>query len=74
MSRPGPTGPDDTLQTGALPGLPPDVVARAQALRGRLDAIMNAQLSPEEELPQLTPRMLERVEAFALRNELRGPR
>lgn len=57
------------------PGLPPEVIARAQALRARLDAIMNAPPRPEEALlPELTPRTLERIEAFALRDEVRGMR
>jgi len=60
---------------GAVPpGLPPDVIARAQALRARLAAIMNAPLPPDPALPELTPRALERLEAFALREELRGLR
>jgi len=58
----------------APPGLPPDVIARAQALRARLDAIMNAPLSPDAALPELTPRMLERLEAFALRDAVKDPR
>ena len=58
----------------APPGLPPDVIARAQALRARLDAIMNAPLSPDEALPELTTRTLERLEAFALREEARSLR
>ncbi len=58
----------------APPGLPPDVIARAQALRARLAAIMNAPLSPDAALPELTPRMLERLEAFALREEARSLR
>lgn len=58
----------------APPGLPPDVIARAQALRARLDAIMNAPLRPDEALPELTTRTLERLEAFALREEARSLR
>ena len=58
----------------APPGLPPDVIARAQALRARLAAIMNAPLSPDAALPELTPRMLERLEAFALRDAVKDPR
>jgi hypothetical protein len=50
------------------------VIARAQALRARLDAIMNAPLSPDAALPELTPRMLERLEAFALRDAVKDPR
>ena len=58
----------------APPGLPPDVIARAQAMRARLDAIMSAPLPPDAVLPELTPRMLERLEAFALRDAVKDPR
>lgn len=49
--------------------LPPEVLARAQALRKRLDAIRNAPLPPDEELPALTQKHLERIEAFELRED-----
>ena len=50
------------------------MITRALALRARLDDIMNAALPPGEALPALTPRTLERIEAFALRDEVRGLR
>lgn len=70
----GPTGSDDVFQADASAGLPPNVIVPARALRARLDAIMSAPLPPDEALPALTPRTLERIEALALREELRGLR
>ena len=72
--EPGPAGPDHAFQAHASPEVPLGVIARAQALRARLDAIMNAPLPPDEALPELTPRMLERLEAFALRDAVKDLR
>lgn len=49
--------------------LPPEVLARAQAARERLDAIQNFPLPPDEELPALTEKHLERIAAFELRED-----
>ncbi len=48
-------------------GLPPEVIARAQAMREALDAIRDAPLPPDEQLTDLTQKQQERWEAFALR-------
>ncbi len=72
--EPGPAGLDDVFQADASPGLPLDVIARARALRARLDALMNAPLPPAKALPELTTRTLERLEAFALRDAVKDPR
>ena len=49
--------------------LAPEVLAAATQMRSRLDAIRLAPLLPDAELPQLTPKQLERIEAFALRED-----
>ena len=41
----------------------------AQALLTRLDAIRNAPLPPDNELPEFTEKQRNRVEAFALRED-----
>jgi len=48
-------------------GLPPEVIARARAMREALDAIRDAPLPPDEQLPALTQKQQDRWEAFALR-------
>ena len=68
------TVPDEELESAVPFDLPPEVLARAQALRQRLEAIRNAPTPPDEELPELTQRQVERLEAFALRDEIKGLR
>jgi hypothetical protein len=68
------TVPDEELEAAVPFDLPPEVLARAQALRQRLEAIRNAPPPPDEELPELTQRQVERPEAFALRDEIKGLR
>jgi hypothetical protein len=41
----------------------------AQALQARLDAIRNAPLPPDDELPEFTEKQRGRIEAFALRED-----
>jgi len=57
-----------------LSNLPADVVERAKAVRARMDAIKNAPVPADEELPELTDEQLERLAAFALRDEIKGLR
>ena len=54
--------------------LPPEAEAYARALEERLDRIRNAPLPDDANLPPLTQKQLERMEAFALRDELRAGR
>lgn len=63
--------PDEELVTPAPAtyNLPPEVLAHAQATRDKLDAIRNAPLPPDNELPELTEKQLERIEAFELRED-----
>lgn len=68
------TVPDDALITDPqtapdLPNMPDDVIAAADALRQRLDAIRNAPLPPDDELPVESAKVQERTEAFALRED-----
>lgn len=63
--------PDEELVTPAPPAynLPLEVLALAQAMRDKLDAIRNAPLPPDDELPELTEKQRERIEAFDLRED-----
>lgn len=49
--------------------LEPEILAAATQARSRLDAIRLAPLRPDDELPELTSKQLERIEAFALRED-----
>lgn len=54
--------------------LPPEAEAYARALEERLERIRNAPFPDDADLPPLTEKQLERMEAFALRDELRAGR
>jgi hypothetical protein len=54
--------------------LPPEIIEAAKAMRARFDAILQAPPPPDEELPELTPKQLERIAAFELRDEIKGLR
>ncbi len=47
----------------------PQVVEKATAMRDKLDAIRNAPFPPEDELPELTEKQLDRIDAFKLRED-----
>ncbi|AGA32387.1 hypothetical protein TVNIR_0690 [Thioalkalivibrio nitratireducens DSM 14787] len=57
-----------------LLNLPADVVERAKAMLARMEAIKNAPVPADETLPDLTEKQLERIAAFALRDEIKGSR
>lgn len=64
--------PDDEIAGESDPhGLPEEATLRVQEMLDRFAAIKNADLPPEEELPQLTVRQIERIEAFASRAQVR---
>ncbi len=65
------TVPDDEveLQTKTPFNLPIEIVERARMMRERLDAIRNAHLPPDDQLPDLTEKQLERIAAFELRDD-----
>ncbi|MCF7979371.1 MAG: hypothetical protein K9L82_15440 [Chromatiaceae bacterium] len=58
------------VSTGGLAGnLPSAVVAHARAKREMLDAIRNAPPPPDDELPAMSDKQCERLEALALRED-----
>lgn len=54
--------------------LPPEVLTMAMAMEEKLDQVRNAPLPADEDLPPLTQKKLERIEASALRDEIRSGR
>lgn len=53
----------------------PDYVRQeSEKLRSRLEKIRNAPLPPDEQLSTLSAKQQERIEAFALRDEIKGKR
>ena len=64
--------PDNEIDFQASPNnLPPEVIKRAQELLERMEKIRNAPLPPDDEIPELTEKQLERIEAFTLRDEIK---
>lgn len=49
--------------------LSPEVRAMAEEMMAELDAIRNAPLPPDQELPPVTQKQIERLEAFGLRED-----
>ena len=58
----------------AKASLPQRVKDESRKMRARLDRIRYAPLPQDDELPELTEKQKERMEAFALREELKGKR
>ena len=62
--------PDDEIATQPNPyNLPAEVLERAAQMRSQLDAIRNAPLPSDDQLPPIAAKTLERIEAFALRED-----
>lgn len=62
--------PDDEIVNQPNPyNLPPEVLERAAQMRTHLDAIRNAPLPPDDQRPPISAKTLERIEAFALRED-----
>lgn len=61
-------------QNASPRSLPADLVERAKASLARLEALKNAPLPVAEALPELTEKQLDRIEAAALRDEIKGLR
>ncbi len=62
--------PDDEIFNQSNPyNLPTKVLERAAQLRSHLDAIRNAPLPPDDQLPPIAVKTLKRIEAFALRED-----
>lgn len=51
--------------------LSPAMEASAQEMLDKFSTILNAPLPPEDELPTLSPKHMERMEAFELRAQMR---
>ncbi len=51
--------------------LPQEVIAAAQQMLKQMQEIRNSPLPPDDELPEMTEKQKERLEAFELRNALR---
>lgn len=54
--------------------LPEDLKQQSREILNRLAQIRNAPLPPEDNLPELTEKQQERIEAFALREECKETR
>ena len=64
--------PDNEIDFQASPyNLPLEVIKRAREMLERMEKIRNAPLPPDDEIPELTEKQLERIEAFALRDEIK---
>ncbi len=61
--------PKDTAYT-----IPEAVKKKSLKIKARLDQIRNAPLPAEDDLPELTETQRERIEAFALREEIKKMR
>ncbi len=62
--------PDTEIEKNETPyHLPPEVVEMAKKMEQETDEILNAPLPPDDELPELTEKQLDRIEAFALRED-----
>ncbi len=62
--------PDDEIVYYSNPyNLPQEVIDLAAQMTERMDKIRNAPLPPDDQLPSVTAKTLERIEAFALREE-----
>lgn len=64
--------PDEEVEVAASHYvLPKELSEQAQAMLAKMDAIRNTPLPPDEELPELTEKQLNNIEAFELRAQLR---
>ena len=62
--------PDEAIEdAGPLYDLPQAVFETADRMRERLDAIRNAPLPPDDELPPVSDKSKARIRAFALRED-----
>ncbi len=62
--------PDEAIEDAGSPyDLPEEVVEEADRTRSRLDAIRNAPLPPDDELPPVSDKSMERMREFALRED-----
>lgn len=65
--------PDDEIVGSPDPdNLPPEVFAQAQAMLDKFEAVRDAPLPPDDELPEVKAKHLERMDAYALREQMRN--
>lgn len=66
------TVPDEEIESIATPyNVPSEVLQKAAEMRQRMDAARCAPLPPDDEVPGITPKQFERMEAFELRAKMR---
>ena len=63
------TVPDEEVDVSVRHLVSEEVLERARAMREQLDAIRNAPLPSDESLPELTPKQIDRINAFELRED-----
>lgn len=68
------TVPDEEIEGPPPVDAPAEVVERARAMLARMEAIKNAPASSDEGPNELSEKQQERMEAFALRDEIKGLR
>ncbi|MBS0457770.1 MAG: hypothetical protein JSS44_10625 [Proteobacteria bacterium] len=68
------TVPAEEVDTNNPYGLSDEVVAQARTTAERMAALLDAPLPPDDELPELTEKQLERMAAFELRDEVKRMR
>jgi len=61
--------PDEEVKETTPYDLPPEVTKMAEEMERKTDEILNAPFSPDEELPELTEKQLDRIVAFELRED-----
>ena len=60
---------EEVVEPAAPYSVTPEVLALAQQTRARLDAVRNAPLPPEDELPPVTAKTRARISAFSHRRD-----
>ena len=68
------TVPDEEIESPVPFNAPAAVVERAQTMLAHMGAIKNAPLAPDEGPPELSEKQRERIDAFALRDEIKDLR
>lgn len=68
------TIPDEEVDDAFDHAVSEEVLMLAREMCDHFDAIRDTPLPPDDELPDLTEKQLDRIEAFALRDEIKGLR
>lgn len=63
--------PDDEIIMQPVYNLPLHIIESAKATLARMETIRNTPLPTDKEPPELTAKQMERIEAFALRDEIK---